>query len=238
MVVFDPMSALLSEKVNSHNDASMRRHLTPLVGILEEHSVTGLMIRHLNQDGSLKALQRGSGSNAPVQVSRAAFSVAYHPDSSPEDGPSRLRCFVQSKGNLTKGKKAIGFHVEDHPELGVGRVVWHKEALDLDADTLLRGRDARKDSPKRREAEEVLRNLLANGPRRVSGEGGIAAEMDKADVTWGTTKRAAEAMKVVKTRHYKSGGGVDYVTWELPVTGQSNVIPFNLPVSSSEPGDS
>lgn len=237
MIIFDPIGALLSEKVNSHNDASMRRHLTPLVGILEEHSVTGLMIRHLNQDGSLKALQRGSGSNAPVQVSRAAFSVAYHPDSSPEDD-NRLRCFVQSKGNLTKKKLAIGFHVESHPELDIGRVVWHKEALDLDADTLLKGRDGRKDSPKLREAVEVLHNLLANGPRHVSGDGGLEAETKKAGVTWGTANRAASAMKVVKIRHWKPGGGVDYVTWELPVTGQSDVIPFNLPVSAGEPGDS
>jgi hypothetical protein len=237
LIVFDPITGLVSEKVSTHTSASVRRMLTPLGGILDEMNVAALMIRHLNQSGELKAIYRGTGSNAFLEVARAGLAVAYHPDSDPHD-PRRLRCLIQTKGNLTRKRLALGFHVEDDPETGIGRVVWHQGALDLDADTLLQGRDARKDAPKREEAEEVLSKILSKGPRRVSGEDGVEAETKRAGVTWGTVKRAADSLKVVKTRHYKPGGGVDYVTWELPVTGQSNVIPFNLPVAFDEPRDS
>lgn len=200
-------------------------------GVLDDLNVAALMVRHLNQSGDLKAIYRGTGSNAFLEVARAGLAVAFDPDSDPYD-PQRRRCLVQTKGNLTKKKLALGFHIEDDPETGIGRVVWHEGALNLDADTLLRGRDARRDAPKLEEAEEVLFTLLSNGPMRVSGPSGIEAETEKAGVTWGTVKRAAASLKVVKTRHWKKGGGVDYVTWELPVTEDSNVIPFNFPGSS------
>jgi AAA domain/Bifunctional DNA primase/polymerase, N-terminal len=75
-VVIDPIAAFLSESVNSHNDASVRRALEPLGTVLGEAHCSALLIRHLNKDTSKDVRFRGSGSVAFGAVSRIQLFAA------------------------------------------------------------------------------------------------------------------------------------------------------------------
>jgi hypothetical protein len=70
LIIVDPISAFLGEKVNSNNDASVRQALAPLSAMLSEVGCSAIFIRHYNKDSTLKAAHRGGGSVAFGAVSR------------------------------------------------------------------------------------------------------------------------------------------------------------------------
>ena len=63
IVVFDPLSAFMGEKTDTHNDASVRRALQPLRGLAMLTGAAVLVVRHLTKGGVGKALYRGGGSH-------------------------------------------------------------------------------------------------------------------------------------------------------------------------------
>ncbi|HLY75940.1 MAG TPA: AAA family ATPase [Planctomycetota bacterium] len=64
MAIFDPITDMIGEEIQTHNDASVRRALAPLAGILNESGCAGLAIRHFNKATGAGARNRGSGSSA------------------------------------------------------------------------------------------------------------------------------------------------------------------------------
>src|SRR6185437_474807 len=64
LAIFDPITDMLNEDVQTHNDASVRRALGPMAGILNETGCAGLAIRHFNKMSGAGARNRGSGSSA------------------------------------------------------------------------------------------------------------------------------------------------------------------------------
>jgi hypothetical protein len=64
VAIFDPITDLLDESINSHNDASVRRALAPLAGVLNGTGCAGWMIRHFNKNTGADARNRGGGSSA------------------------------------------------------------------------------------------------------------------------------------------------------------------------------
>jgi hypothetical protein len=70
LVIVDPISAFLGEKVNSNNDASVRQALAPLSAMLSDVGCSAVFVRHYNKDTTLKAAHRGGGSIAFGAVSR------------------------------------------------------------------------------------------------------------------------------------------------------------------------
>src|SRR6266508_1680192 len=49
LVIIDPISAYLSDGINSNNDASVRRALSPLADVAQQTGTCVLLIRHLNK---------------------------------------------------------------------------------------------------------------------------------------------------------------------------------------------
>ena len=64
LAIFDPITDMIGEEVNSHNDASVRRALAPLAAELSRNGCAGLAIRHFNKAIGVGARNRGSGSAA------------------------------------------------------------------------------------------------------------------------------------------------------------------------------
>ncbi len=168
-MIFDPVTAYLSETINSGNDASVRRALTPLAEIAQTTGAAVVMIRHLNKQGELKALYRGGGSIAFIGAARSGLIVDKHPE---QDGVVVL---AQTKSNLARGVPALTYTVDSWAEDSTIPVVAWGEELDISAEDLLRKPDGRLDAPSRDEAVEFLRQLLADGPVGTAGiqEGGI-----------------------------------------------------------------
>lgn len=233
LIIFDPITAFPSEKIHSHTNTSLRKMLTPITGVLEERRCAALMIRHLNQDGDLKAIYRGTGSNAYLEVARAGLAIAYHPDDLGLPQHERRRVLAQTKGNLVGQKLSRIFNIVVDAELGIPRVEWQPGHADIDADSALKGgRDSRKNSPKLEDAKRVLSEILSPGPMRVQGTeevDGVKELIKKAGLTWGTVERAADDMGVVKepVRHETgpNKGKPDYWKWSLPMAGTKIRIP-------------
>lgn len=91
MVVIDPISAFLSERINSANDASVRRALEPLCVVLGEMNCTALMVRHLNKNTTQDAKYRGGGSVAFGAVARIQLLAGELPDGTGRFGIGQVK---------------------------------------------------------------------------------------------------------------------------------------------------
>lgn len=239
LIIFDPITAFPSSKISSHDNASVRKMLTPLADVLDQTHCAGLLLRHLNQSGELRAIYRGTGSNAFLEVARSGFAVAIHPDDVELPKDQRRRVVAQTKGNLTRERLSLAFLVTAHPTVtnkrgsGVPRIEWQGEA-DVDADTLLKGRDAR-NQPKRDEAKAILNTLLD------AADGAVRADKAQkqarlAGISPRTMDRAATDLKLVKVGVRKDGkdkGEYDHWLWKRPVRS-AVVIPLRKFQASAE----
>jgi hypothetical protein len=206
LVVIDPITAYLSETINSHNDASVRRATTPLADLAQRTGAAILLIRHLNKSGDLKAEYRGGGSIAFSGAARSVMVVDEHPDK------PGLLVLARVKMNLARGVPSLGYRLEEEPLYECPVVVWQGiEAID--ARTLLAGHDARKDAPAREEACRLLEQLLADGPVDAKD---AARLMDEASISNRTLKRAKQQLGVVTARKRDEHGKTIGWEWSLP----------------------
>lgn len=207
LLIIDPITAYLSETISTNNDASVRRATTPLADLAQRTGCAILLIRHLNKSGDLKAKYRGGGSIAFAGAARAVLVVEEHPE---QPG---LMVLARVKNNLAKVISSIGYTVESEPLFECPLVRW-RGVVRIDADTLLRGHDSRRDAEVREEAMDLLRDLLADGPvpvaeaKKVVGDAGISAS---------TIQRAKKKLGVVSVqdRDTETGRLLGWL-WQLP----------------------
>jgi RecA-family ATPase len=162
LVVIDPIAAYWSESVRTHNDASVRRAMTPLKVVAESTGATIVIVRHLNKSGEAKATYRGGGSIAIIAAARSTLLAGPHPDNDGE------RVLARIKNNLAPPSDAWVYRadaVEDplNPGRTQPRITWLRTER-LSADDVLRGDDARRDAP----AVARRRGRSAPGTRRGS----------------------------------------------------------------------
>ena len=72
-LIIDPISAFIGENIHTHNEASVRAALGPLADIARETGCCIVLVRHMNKDGSMKALYRGTGSIAFSALARSGI---------------------------------------------------------------------------------------------------------------------------------------------------------------------
>jgi len=159
LLILDPITAYLSETINTNNDASVRRATTPLADLAQRTGCAILLVRHLNKQGDLKAKYRSGGSIAFTGAARSVLVVEEHPE---QPG---LMVLARVKSNLAKTVPGIGYRVEEEPLYKCPLIVW-PGPVHIDADTLLRGRDSRRDTEVRDEAAELLRTCSPTGRSR------------------------------------------------------------------------
>jgi hypothetical protein len=185
-VIIDPITAFLSERVQSHNDASVRKAMTPLTQLAQKSGAAFLLLRHLNKDTSVgKALYRGGGSIAFSGSARSVLLAAEKPEG---DG---VMVLAQTKGNLAKRGQARSVEwrlVSWDEDPDIPQVKW-LGVTELSADDLLRSHDGRRDDHAQRDAVAFLRLVLADGPKP-SKE--VAREARGAGITETTLKRARD----------------------------------------------
>ena len=146
LLIVDPVTAFLGENVKSHNDPSVRHALLPLKEEAARLNCAIWLIRHLNKDGSLKAMYRGGGSIAFNGLARSGLITGKLPDEFDGDyglAPVKNNLRKLAGGTLaysivTRGKSANG--KEDIPG-----IEW-RGRVNIDADTLVNG--ASKPGPK------------------------------------------------------------------------------------------
>jgi hypothetical protein len=208
--VIDPVTAFLSERVQSHNDASVRKAMTPLTMLAQKSGAALLLLRHLNKDTSVtKAIYRGGGSIGFSGSARSVLLAAEKPDG---DG---VMVLAQTKGNLARRGRALSLEWrvvswEDDPE--IPQTKWLGPST-LAADDLLRRHDARHDDHAMREAVSFLETTLADGPRESAD---LLKEAQQAGITQTTLKRARAKLGVHSFRERGKDGATRLWLVHLP----------------------
>lgn len=225
LVIIDPITACLPENTRHGVDAEIRRILQHIADLAAEMDCAVVLIRHFNKAAGMSAKHRGGGSIAYTAVVRSVLSVA----ALTEPGPTgEMFALARTKGNLSPPPKTLGYSLvkapthpdlpeQLDPELGWAIVQWG-EALDLNADQLVgadgaKVSDARRAAPLRDECEQVLRELLADGPMRA--DEAIAKTREAVGCSAKPVKDASTYIGVIKNA-VRIDGKVDHWTWELP----------------------
>lgn len=197
LVSIDPLSAYLGAR-DSYKDAEIRTVLGPLAALAERCRVAVVGIMHLTKDQQRRALYRALGSVAFVAAARVVLAVARDPD----DDARRL--LVGVKNNLTAPSPGLAFRLDG------GRLTWDPGTVDgVDADTLLSATGAGEERDERRDADDFLRDLLADGDVR-------AAEGERAARANGISPRTLDrARRRVGVRAYPVGYHPKVWWWRL-----------------------
>jgi hypothetical protein len=201
LVVIDPISAYMG-KVDTHKDAEVRRVLTPVAGLAERRKIAIVAVMHPKKSEA-SALHRLSGSIGFTAAARAVWGFGEDPDD-----PTK-RVMVPIKHNLAGLCTGLAYRITASGD-GSPFIVWEKDPVSLDADEVLNAdpKEKRARAKRRGEAEDWLRNLLANGPMPSEQ---VEAEGKKAGFSWGTLRRAKEQIGFKARKAGFAGGWI----WEL-----------------------
>jgi AAA domain len=206
LLVVDPLMAFLSGAVDAHRDQDVRRALASMAYMAARTGAAVLIVRHMNKSGGASPLYRGGGSIGIIGAARAGLLAAPDPD---DDG---RRILAVTKSNLAAMPEALAYRLVTEEQYGVARVIWDGATGHKAADLLrLPARDDQDDAPARHEAEEVLRELLAEGPVPAKRVKALARD---AGIAERTLDRARHAIGAV-TKREGFGPGSRWL-WELP----------------------
>jgi len=206
LVVIDPLMAFTSGEVNTHRDQDVRRMLAPVARMAERTGAAVVVVRHLNKATGGNALYRGGGSIGIVGAARSGLLIAKHPEA---DG---RRVLASIKSNLAAPAHSLVFGLSS-TEGGAVRVDWKGES-NLDASALLSAPTDHEERSALSEAQEFLREILAEGPVLAKD---AQEEARGPGIAERTLKRAKSSLGVIAERKGEpgqQGGGRWY--WRLP----------------------
>jgi hypothetical protein len=155
LIVFDPLMAFLSARIDSHKDQDVRRALSPLTAMAARRNVAVLLVRHLNKAPGGSAIYRGGGSIGIVAAARAGLLLGRDPND-PD-----LRILANTKPNLAPKGRALRFALVSVGD--VARIEW-RGTCDITADDLCAAPDPDATPGAREAAADCLLELLADGP--------------------------------------------------------------------------
>ncbi len=220
MVIVDPVMAYLSERVQTHVDASSRRATTPMKELAAETGALFLLLRHLRKDKTGGAKSAGGGSVAFGAASRGVLVCGHHP------GGLDMMVMARVKNNLAaKGSTpTLGYTWEMHPTINQPRVKWLGIQA-VDADGVVSGPDSRKNASRRQEAINILSKLLdSQGGRIKAGDGMNACR--EAGISRAVVYEAKRQMGLLGEQILKDGGTFDHWEWYRPTEGTIIHLPI------------
>jgi putative DNA primase/helicase len=229
LIIIDPVSSYMG-KTDSHKNAEVRGVLEPIGEFAERMRVAVLSVTHFSKAGastSTKALHRFIGSIAFVGAPRIALAVI-------EDTENDRRLLLHAKNNLAPPPLGLAYRIKEKLVGEPGRlvtasyVVWDLDHVTVTANEALAA-DATigGDSTAKSEAENFLRELLAEGPVPAKR---IRADVEAAALSWSTIKRAKARLGIKAEKASMDGGW----SWSMPRRGPNfpeddhalNVSPF------------
>ncbi len=205
LLVIDPIVAFLDPRIQSSNDASVRRALAPLAELADRHGAAVLLVRHLNKSSGRSPIYRGGGSIGFLAACRSGWLIARDPEQ-----PAHC-VLAQVKNNLAPPQPSLAYQV-DKGESEVLSLSW-LGPTDWTAAQLLAGvprNPPRRLTPRER-AREFLEGFLRDGPR-------TSRDIWSAALPLGLTERTLERVKqelsIRSVRVCPDGQRLSY--WLLP----------------------
>ena len=216
LVIIDPMSAYIGVgKANVSSTGDVRGFLKPLTDLAAKKKICVLGIMHFNKKADVtNAMLRIADSLAYVAAARHVYVVVDDPEV--ED----RRLFVKAKNNLSTDKKALSYmtgarNVGKDPDtlkdIWAPYVEWGAKHVEITAtDAMQAEAGGNQSRHARREAEDFLRERLANGPVKQKD---IADEAEGNGIAKRTLARAKKELKI---KSWKGKGLDSDWVWELP----------------------
>jgi hypothetical protein len=201
LVIVDPLMAYLDPVVNAHRDQDVRRALHPLSLLAQETGAAVVVVRHLNKQAAGSPLYRGGGSIGIIGAARSGLLVGKDPEN--EDH----RVLASMKCNLAKRPDSMAFELV---KAGDGlRIQWLGPSPHTAESLLAAPRDNDEDRGALADAVQVLRQILAGGPKAVSE---AKQEARQAGVAARTLSRAKAMLNVQSIKLSFTGPWM----WRLP----------------------
>jgi hypothetical protein len=214
LVVVDALSDFMPG-ADRNSEGEVRDILTPLADMARRIGVAIVGVMHPGKgNGDLKAFQRLLGASAFGNVARVVWLATESPD-----GEGRNLLGVDKSNLAIKPKALVWSRAEDAP------IIWHGET-DLAIGDAFGATSAKP----RDDAEGFLRELLAGGSVESSR---VEALAKAAGLSWGTVRRAAEALKVAKYRPPGPKNPPWY--WKLPNGAPGDDPPDDDPPATVKP---
>ncbi|MDP2410071.1 MAG: AAA family ATPase [Pseudolabrys sp.] len=195
LLIIDPITDFTG-KTDIYRDDAVRAFLSPLTRVAAKYGAAFVVILHLNKKSESGARHRVMGSVAFPNVSRSSILIAKAPDD--ED----RRYMVQEKANLTATKRTVAFRLRN--VRGQPRIAWEQDWQTVDVNEVL---TAKGGPTKNKQAAELLRELLADGPKPATE---VQDSAERLGIGASTLKAAK---KVVGVRSTKSA---EEWWWSLP----------------------
>jgi hypothetical protein len=174
LLLLDPLTSRVDDKLDTHRDAETRRALEPLAALANDAGMGVLGLMHHNKSGATDPLQLVMASKAFTAVARSVHTVIRDPDD--ETGTGRL--FGTSKNNLGSSElPVLRFQVDGHTldtddgPAETGKLRWTGEAAGTIGDAVRRGGESSDDRSAVSEAADWLSDwLVTEGGRAPSTE--------------------------------------------------------------------
>jgi hypothetical protein len=167
LVIVDVFVAYLPDDRRTFSDHNMRRVLTPLAKMAERTGAAVAAVRHYIKSRSGNALHAGGGSIGITGAARAVLAVGFDPSDETDDPNDRAHVLAVAKLNIGRKPPSLLYRLVDAPAYGCARVEW-LGTTPLSADDLLRAHESDDDRADRANREEMLAELLADGPVAVA----------------------------------------------------------------------
>jgi putative DNA primase/helicase len=214
LIVIDPVTAYLGDKIDSHQTTAVRAVLEPLSRFAEQQRIAILAITHPPKATQSKAMHAFTGSLAFVAAARIALVALEEPD-------TERKLLLGVKNNLQRMPDGLGYHrVESTTSAGIVacHVLWDDHPVDITADEALHA--SPDNEGKLKKAELFLKTYLKGGP---APQQEILAQGKALGLSSRTLQRAKRNLDISSDKtDYESGW-----TWTLPRydEGCQNAVP-------------
>ena len=204
LLLIDPIVSAVAGDMHRAND--VRRSLQAVVDFADAHGCAVIGITHFAKGGAGKAPQdRVIGSQAFGALARMVLVTAK------EEGSSR-RVMARAKSNIASDDGGVAYSLELVTIAGgieATHAVW-EGVIDGTAREILGDveHDDSEGGGERMDAEQFLRDILADGPLPTRQ---VKADADGAGYSWATVRRAQKSLGITAVK----GGMKEGWTWRL-----------------------
>jgi hypothetical protein len=189
IIVIDPITAYMGDKIDSHQTTDVRAVLEPCIALSARTKVAILAITHPTKSAQSKAINAFTGSLAYLAAARIAFIAIREPETD-------RRLLLAVKNNLGTHAAGLGYDIKEtiiSDGLAVPHIVWDREPVTITANEAMRALHGGGES-KVNEAKKWLAEQLTTGPKPMKG---IEKEAKDNGVSEKTLRRAKAELGVV-----------------------------------------
>jgi AAA domain-containing protein/bifunctional DNA primase/polymerase-like protein len=206
LLVIDPLSAYLGDKIDTHQTAAVRGVLEPLDAFAARYRCGILGVTHPPKAAQSKAINAFTGSLAFVAAARTAFIAIEEPETG-------RRLLLPVKSNIGPTAAGLAYRLEPTQTpngIEAIRVLWDPEPVDVTAnEAIAAAAEAARGSGQQSKAEEFLMAYLEAGPMPADK---VLAAAEGNGISKRTLERAKGRLRVVSEKDTFRGGW----TWRLP----------------------